>query len=372
MSNKKKLASIEIVSAVTPADNSDNLEIVSLEGLGWQVVAQKGIHKVGDKVVFVIIDTLVERRPWNDFLFKGRAETCKEIKLSSVRLRGNISQGIIVPISKVPEAKRLIPLRVGKDYSKRFGVKKYTKVADVETGGKDNAFIRFVRKTLWKLGFKKLIPNYREKSTKDFPSFIPKTDEDNLASVKHVLEKIKDSTYGGLYVSLKLDGSSCTFFKQDGVDGVCSRNLEVSKEDTSAWAEQYRKYAPVLVDGFAIQGEIVGPAMNGNKMKLTEKKFVAFQVINLAKREILDYADFCKFCDDAKIERVPTIEVPAGWENWTVKEWTEFSAKVAKYGKEPGEGIVVRVKTGVNASFRGTHQGRLSFKVINPDYKEAE
>lgn len=371
MSNKKKLASIEIVSAVTPADNSDNLEIVSLEGLGWQVVAQKGIHKVGDKVVFVIIDTLVERRPWNDFLFKGRAETCKEIKLSSVRLRGNISQGIIVPISKVPEAKRLIPLRVGKDYSKRFGVKKYTKVADVETGSKDNALIRFVRKTLWKLGFKKLIPNYREKSTKDFPSFLTKTDELSLQSEKHILDYFARPDNGGIYVTLKFDGSSASLFRYNGETGVASRNLEVSKDSgDNAWSEIYKKHISQVPEGFCVQGEIVGPNMNGNLLKLTERKFVAFQVFDIKSKKILDYADFVKFCEQHAFERAKEIGCPEDWNTLSVSDWINFAARVSKYDNRPGEGIVVRSKMNINANLRGMHHGRASVKIINPDYKE--
>lgn len=56
------------------------------------------------------------------------------------------------------------------------------------------------------------------------PSFIPKTDEERVQNLSHLVEKYQDEEF---YVTEKLDGSSATFYKLNGEFGVCSRNLEL-------------------------------------------------------------------------------------------------------------------------------------------------
>lgn len=194
---EKKLASIEIVESLTPAANADNLEIVTLAGMGWNIVAKKGIHKVGDKVLFIPIDTVLQRKPWNEFLFKAESKDT-EVRLRSVKLRGNISQGIVIPFAEVPEIKRL--RKIGVDISNKVGVRKYTKVHDTEQGKKRNWLFNFLRKIAWKLG---LIRPKRGES-KEYPGFLTKTDEDSLQTKPGILEEF--SKHDDIYITLKADG----------------------------------------------------------------------------------------------------------------------------------------------------------------------
>ena len=61
-----KLASIETIKTLKPHPNADRLELAQI--LGWQTVVQKGLHKEGDKVLFIVIDSIVPRYDWIDFL----------------------------------------------------------------------------------------------------------------------------------------------------------------------------------------------------------------------------------------------------------------------------------------------------------------
>lgn len=375
---KKKLASLEVVESVLPAENADSLELIKLKGMEWQIVAQKGLHAVGNKVVFIIIDTVVKRRPWNEFLFKSSQDIANgEVKLSSIRLRGNISQGIVVPIKQVPEAFRfggnVFTLKVGKDYSKRLGVRKYQKASEVEAElNKKSALFRLWSKLLWQLGLKKATGRGTAQDTgKSFPAFLTKTDELSLQSYPNALEAFNDPKNGGVYCSLKADGSSITLYRNKGKSGVASRNLDLNVEVENNFTKIYKDNIQKVPDGFAIQGEMVGPGVNGNKMNLNEHKLVVFQIIDIDKKQILDYAEFKDFCLKNGFTTVAEISLPEGCNSWPVKDWIEFSAKVAKYGNSKGEGIVLRVKKNINSNFRGLHHGRLSVKVINPDYKEA-
>lgn len=163
--------------------------------------------------------------------------------------------------------------------------------------------------------------------------------------------------------------SSFGAYNHNGSVGVCSRNLEIDPVGDNPWAEQFRKMDLTKIENFrCIQGELVGPNMNGNRLELKERELRVFQVINTQTKGILDYEDFVDFCKKNNLTRCEEIPVPHDWKSFTVQDWIKFAQKVAKYGNKPGEGIVVRVKKGINAMHRGSHCGRLSFKVINPDY----
>lgn len=366
---KKKLASIEVIESLTPAVNSDNLEIVKLKGLGWNIVSAKGIHRPGDKVLFIVIDTLLERKPFNEFLFKGSKANDPAIRLDSVKLRGNTSQGIVIPLKEVPELKKTLFFwpRVGVDYSTRVGVTKYQKVPDEV---QKNWFVRKYEYIRWRFfgkGAKPVVPK------SPFPSFLTATDEDNLASNPTILDDFRDPKNGGIYISLKLDGSSATYWNEDSDRpdkfGCASRSVTKRIGDDDNWTKQVPYLMDKVKEGYYLQSELVGPGIQQNKMKFDTVKTIAFQVAKIKTREILDYDDFVKYCEENKLERAIEIPAPEGWEKFTVEDWTAFSEKVAKYGKEPGEGIVIRVKRNINANRRGSHCGRISAKVINPSYK---
>lgn len=100
----RKLATIETISEVLPHNNADLLELVKVRG--WQVVIRKGEFKQGDLVVFCEIDSWIpnELAP---FLSKGNEpreyEGVKGERLRTVRLRGEISSGLILKITDLWE-----------------------------------------------------------------------------------------------------------------------------------------------------------------------------------------------------------------------------------------------------------------------------
>ena len=94
--SQRKLARIETVLALDPIPGADRIEAVTISG--WKVVAQKGLYQIGGLALFLEIDSLVPRRPWSLFLFKDNREL---YRLKSVRLKGQLSQGLLVPITEV-------------------------------------------------------------------------------------------------------------------------------------------------------------------------------------------------------------------------------------------------------------------------------
>ena len=165
----RRLASIQTVNAVEPIPNADAIEKIRV--LGWWVVAKKGEHKPGDKVVYCEIDSLLPERPEFEFLrassFKpaqtdaaGAAILPAGFRIKTVKLRGQVSQGICFPLSILPPG---APTEEGADVTDLLGVRKWEPPLPVGMGGKVKG---------------------------RFPGFLPKTDETRV----QVLEPCSSGT----------------------------------------------------------------------------------------------------------------------------------------------------------------------------------
>src|SRR5437762_2570852 len=90
----RQLASIHRIKALDPIDGADAIERATV--LGWQLVAKKSEFNVGDLCVYCEIDSVMPER--EEFLFlKPRG-----MRVKTVRLRGQISQGICFPLAILP------------------------------------------------------------------------------------------------------------------------------------------------------------------------------------------------------------------------------------------------------------------------------
>ncbi|MCL6258984.1 hypothetical protein M3O96_07800 [Aquiflexum sp. TKW24L] len=191
----RKLASFQRIKALEPIEGADSIEKATV--LGWQLVVKKGEFNTGDLVIYCEIDSLLPDRPEFAFL-KPRG-----MRIRTIRLRGQISQGICLPLTLLPDH---IDPQEDLDLTEILGIIKYEAP----------------------------IPAYLSGKVKGkFPSFIPKTDETRV----QVLQKVLDKYQGvSCYISEKLDGSSATYFLKDGEFGVCSRNMELYEDnENSLW-----------------------------------------------------------------------------------------------------------------------------------------
>jgi len=310
-----KTASIERIAAIKPHPNADRLELATV--LGWQCIVKKGEFRVDELIVFVPIDTILPETPWTEFL-KGN------LRVKTIKLRGEWSQGVVFPAS-------ILPGKVwneGADVGAELGVKKYEKEIPLALSGTQKG---------------------------NFPAYLaPKTDEDNGLSnprlVEHVLSYDCEAT-------LKLDGSSCTVIVEDSkITHVCSRNVDLMESDSNAFWHAARKLDLLWMHGtWVIQGELMGPGIQGNQLGLTEPTLYVFQV----KRPDGIWSPNAGFPN-----QVPFVaSVPAGT---TLEDLQKLAdAQVLPNGK-PAEGIVVR-PVGMPASGIGRPLG---FKTINRNYGE--
>ena len=272
----RKMATVRKIDDIRPIENADAIEVAVVGG--WKVVVKKDEFKVGDLAIYVEIDAWVptELAP---FLSKGKEprefEGIKGERLRTVKLRGTLSQGLLLPISvldvKTPSGNYIGPWGgfEGLDVSENLGIIKWEKPMNAQLAGMARG---------------------------NFPALIPKTDQERAQNLKKEIEIASDD--GLLFeVTEKLEGSSMTVYQIGGEFGVCSRNIDLKETEGNAfWAtarkediEGKMKRLDAQWD-FAIQGELIGPGIQGNIYKLTEPQFRVFDVYDIMAGAYLDPA----------------------------------------------------------------------------------
>ena len=330
-----KLASIEIIADVRVHSNADRLEIATV--LGWQTVIKKGDFMPGDRCVFVVIDTILPPAPWSAFLAHAAAPELP-IRLKTAKLRGEYSQGLALPLTVLPEHMR--DWQDGADVGGELGIKKYEKeIPGVLSGEAKSAF-----------------PTH----------YAPRTDEDNGLSNPAIVEMVVRQ--GRIGATLKLDGSSCTVVLQDGVlTDVCSRNLSLREDSKNGFWRAVRKLnldrlPSVWTGRTVLQGELMGPGIQGNQLKLMEPTLFLFNVYN-EQTGWLSHSGVERTADLIGARAVPSIS----FEELDAKTLAGFQAIADRQRLPcgaPAEGIVVRP---VQPTTFGN--GRpAGFKIINRAY----
>ena len=243
MNTVRKLARIETIDNILPAENADRLEVAVISG--WRVVVQKNLYQTGDKVVFCEIDSMIPVEDSRFGISEDRAADVdgkKYLRITTQRFRGNLSQGIVFPardfgLENEPD---------GTDVSELLGITK--RVQNVKLGGN-------------------IIGS--------FPSFAAvRSDSERIQNLTDIYDKLRENKW---VATEKLDGTSITVFRDSNSQlRVASRDVEVKAEGHPV-IDLLGDLADTIPDNYAIQGELVGPGINGNKLQLTEAAFYVFQ-----------------------------------------------------------------------------------------------
>jgi len=125
-----KLASIETIKNIRPHPNAETLDIGEI--LGWQVIVKKGIHKEGDLVVFITIDTIVQKCQWSEFLM-DHSKPDKLLRVKNIKLRGEYSSGLVIPLIEFPI--QFTMYDEGEDVTGLLGITKYIKELPANLSG---------------------------------------------------------------------------------------------------------------------------------------------------------------------------------------------------------------------------------------------
>jgi len=361
----RKLASIQTVVRIAPIPGADAIEKATV--LGWECVVKKseGILP-GDLVVYIEIDSICP--PREPFLFLAE----RKYRVRTIKLRGQISQGLTLPLSYFPNLTRVAE---GDDVTELLGITKYDPEAAREQRGhrkpvKHNPIREFFMQFRWfRALHRKLFPSAK----RGWPEFIRKTDETRIQNIPAVLRDHGGRDY---YVTEKLDGQSASYFytrtvgfmgKVVSTFGVCSRNLYLKTPHSCTWwdiarAENIQQKLSAYGHNICIQGEIVGPGIQGNKYGLSSLQLYVFNAWDIDRQVYYQYDELARFCKALGFNMVPVTSdyrpLPG-----TVSDVVEESkGKSVLNPKIHREGLVFRTA-------RNLPNGEpISFKAINPDF----
>lgn len=286
MNTERKLASIRIIDDIKPIEGADMIELAVIGG--WKVVVAKNVgHKIGDMVVYCEIDSFLPIREEFEFLRKSSYKKMGDqegFRLKTIKLRGQVSQGLILPMSVFGDFSWTA--YEGLDVTERLGIVKYEPPIPAELSGKVKG---------------------------NFPSFLRKTDEERVQNMAKEYGEFLYQSKHQFYVTEKLDGSSATFYYNNGEFGVCSRNLELlESEGNTFWKvareldieNKLRNYGQNL----SLQGELIGEGIQGNPYKIKGHTVKFFNVFDIDNKERVGLGRFLKVLDDLDLDFVPFLE----------------------------------------------------------------
>jgi RNA ligase (TIGR02306 family) len=333
---ERKLATIRKISELRPIEGADKIELAIVDG--WQVVVAKDVeHKVGNKIVYCEIDSFLPIREEFEFLRKSSYKKMGDqegFRLKTIKLRGQVSQGLILPISVLnpPDTNIYVEPFEGLDVTEMLDIVKYEPPIPAELAGKVKG---------------------------QFPSFLQKTDEERVQNIAVEYSALSFQSKHQFYVTEKLDGSSATYYVKDGEFGVCSRNLELLETEGNSFWKVAREMdlenkMKSLGRNIALQGELIGEGIQKNRYKIkgqTVRFFNAFDIDNHKRLSIYDLINVVE--DIMDLNCVPYLlhfSLPD-----TVEDMIKYAEDKSQLNSSTErEGVVVR-----------SMDGTISFKAIS-------
>ena len=326
---ERKLASIRKIAEVKTIPEADKICAYRVDG--WWVVDSVGKYTVDQLVVYLEVDSWIptELAP---FLSRGKEprefESVKGERLRTVRLKKQLSQGLLLPIAEDTIKGAGILIAEGLDLTDHLGILKYEKPINAQLAGMARG---------------------------NFPSDVPKTDQERVQNLMVEFEEYKKDTWS---ITEKLDGSSCTFYLDDeDVFHVCSRNLDLKEDDANSFWSIARKFKIEdlmrrnSMKGMAIQGEMIGEGIQGNQYKVQLDYFV-YDMYNVHTREYILPVQLKSACEKLGLKHVPILKENTMIEQQTVQDVLEFAEGKSMLNGSEREGVVFRSNTVHNLSFK--------------------
>lgn len=318
------LASIQKIDNLVPHPNANTLCLATVGG--WQVVTKMGEFEIGDLCAYIEIDSIVPPKPEFEFL------QARRYRVRTIKLRGELSQGLALPLWYLPKGE----YEVNQDVTELMEITKYEKVIAAGLAGLAKG---------------------------SFPNFLIKTDEPRVQSSMKLLKAISGKPY---YISTKLDGTSATFYCNEGEYGVCSRNLELQPGIGVYWVvsdqyhieEKLQAWYTQTGQSLCIQGEITGPSIQDNPLQRSRPELNIFNAYDIKEKRYLNFQELIDLCEFLNIPTVPIEEVGNNFSYDLIELLT--IANGWYNDKHRKEGIVVRP-----LAEESVNNARLSFKVIN-------
>jgi len=309
---------------ISGADFIVSATVVCGAGGKWRGIVKLVDFQIGDHCIVYLPDAQI---PENDEM-KFMAATHWRVKMR--RFKGAPSEVLIMPIAN-PHLYEHGLIDVGDDLTGWAGVTKYHKPVPAHLQGNPKGL---------------------------FPGFIPKTDEPNYQREPDLVAALMGKPY---YITEKCDGSSTTAYRYHGQFGVCSRNLELQRNESNGYWKVALKYnlEELLPEGISLQWETCGPGIQSNPMGLKEIDGFAFSAYNILEHRYLEMSELMALCKRLNFPMCKVYSIGIEFHDFGL----EFTGEGKYANGAQREGVVVR------SQLNGANGKPISFKVINLNYE---
>jgi RNA ligase (TIGR02306 family) len=335
----RKMATVQRVAEVKSIDGADLICAYKING--WWVVDQVGKYQVGDLTIYCEIDSWIPNTI-APFLSKGKEPReyfgVKGERLRTIRLKGQLSQGLLLPYA-IPAFEEW---KESDDISELLDIQKWEAPVNAQLAG--------IMKGNW-------------------PHFIQKTDQERIQNIQQEVTNAFNNK-DEFEVTVKLDGSSCTVYYNNGEVGVCSRNIDLKLEqEGNAFVDIAKKTGlietlPKLNRNIAIQGELMGPGIQGNKEDFRENRLFVFDIYDIDNQcyfSVTDRMDI--FRELIALGGCMDLELTPLDQNHFITLPTDNIDELLKMAE--GTSINAKVREGI--VFKRV-DGKFSFKIINNEF----
>jgi RNA ligase (TIGR02306 family) len=334
--------SIERIERVWPHPGADRLDLATLVGKTFQLVVGRGQYRAGDEVVYFPIDAVLPVPVQEKLKVVGKLAGSQKNRVKTVRLRGEISQGIAGPLSLLDSLEDRAP-EVITGY---LGVTKYEAPEELELAGAR-------------------VPLPEGQGPYDIEA------AENFTDVVATLLQEQ------VQITEKVEGSNLCVSLCQGRVFVCQRNFAIEPiagKRHVFWevAERDRliEFARALSGGqhdVRVYGELIGPKVQGNYYGVPTFRALLFDA-RVGDRWLpaAEFRDRARtfFASDAGL--VPELAVGTTLGDWlagrTLAAASEGKSQLADVARE---GIVVRPLT---EQFSPPLRSRLIIKQRSPTY----
>jgi len=326
-----KLATIECIQSIVSHPNADKLDLATVSG--YTCIVGRDQYAVGEAVVLIQPDTLLPEEPWSE-MFRSRSN-----RVRAMKLRGEWSFGIVMPISTWPKLLTDASIVNGTEVSEILNVVKYEPPLPQQLDA---------------MGYP--------------PSGLPKTDEERYQNLDGSLP------YGErVDITLKIDGSSATYFCKMNADtgeyetGVCSRSLRIKPECSNIYTRaearynilaKLKEYCTNHGVSLAVRGEVYGAgiqAFSSNPHAKGEVNFALFSVWDFKKHAYTKPFDLHYYANLGKALNIPCVLCLEKNVMLTPEIVKYYAQGIDRIDDKPFEGVVIKHNVG-------------SFKVLNLSY----
>lgn len=341
---------VERIGRVWMHENADLLEMASLAGKEYEFVVGKGQFKADDVVIYFPVDSILPESICTALNLTGKLAGREKNRVKTVRLRGNISQGVVCSADQLGTAiaddSILTP---GDDLTESLGITKYDPPPVPSQWGN-------------------LVP---------LPRLVTAYDIESAQNFTDIADLLMDTP---CFITEKLEGShwSATLYA-NGEIAVCQRNFRIIPVEggehdwhkvlrTQGLNETLHKMLADLqldkpIQSITLRGEILGPGIQSNIYNLKNHSVRVFDIeIN---QESVEAAHFLEWTTTYAIEIVPILG-----SNVTLREWLSGQPlKEASNGKSVladrlREGVVIKPMQ----EQRNERIGRVFLKQRSPEY----